>query len=212
MGVPKAAVDYYNRVDKLGARANKTARKAWKQVDPKNIRESWQRLSGLLAVSISAGQVRAADEGASYGAHTLAAQGLYEPPSGWVQPKAFGGYSTNGAPLDVTLYSVAPYALRKISQGVSVSSALRSGEVFAGQIAQTMVTDAGRSAAGVDTYVRRGVGYVRMVNHGEWDRCIFLAGKIYANDEGVLRHPNIYIYHLLSYTEDITYEDVFCDP
>lgn len=212
MGIPKAAVDYYNRVDKLGARANKTAREAWKQVDSKNVRESWQEIAGMLAVSVASGQVRAADEGASYGAHTLAAQGLYEPPSGWVQPKAFGGYSTNGAPLDVTLYSVAPYALRKISQGVSVSSALRSGEVFAGQIAQTMVTDAGRSAAGVDTYVRRGVGYVRMVNPGACDRCIILAGKYYANNEGFLRHPNCYCVHVQTSKKAAEDEGLIADP
>ena len=56
MGVPKAAVDYYNRVDKLGARANKTAREAWKQVDSKNVRESWQEIAGMLAVSVAAGR------------------------------------------------------------------------------------------------------------------------------------------------------------
>lgn len=212
MGVPKAAVAYYNRVDRLGARAKKSASEAFRQVDSKNIRESWQYMSGLLAVSVAAGQVRAADEGASYGAQTLASQGLYEPPAGFVNPQAFGGYSTNGAPLDRALYAAAPFALQRIANGSSVGSALRSGEVMAGQIAQSMVTDAGRSAAGVDTYARQGVGYVRMVNPGACDRCIILAGKYYRNNEGFLRHPNCYCIHVQTNVKAAEDEGLIAEP
>ena len=76
MPVPKSAVDFYNRVDKLGARANKAGQDAWQQVDSKNIRESWRYISGLLAISLATAQEEAAWLGASYGAQTLAAQGL----------------------------------------------------------------------------------------------------------------------------------------
>ena len=116
MGVPKAAVDFYNRVDRLGARANKAGQDAWKQVDSKNIRESWRYVSGLLAISLAAAQEEAAWLGASYGAQTLAAQGLYSPPDAWVDPKAFRGYSTNGVPLEQSLYAAAPSALRRRDQ------------------------------------------------------------------------------------------------
>lgn len=169
-------------------------------------------MAGLLAVSVASAQVRAADEGASYGARTLAAQGLYEPPEAWVNPQAFGGYSTNGAPLRHALYAAAPHALQRIASGSSVGSALRSGEVFAGQIAQSMVTDAGRSAAGVDTYTRQGVGYIRMVNPGACSRCVLLAGKYYRNNEGFLRHPNCYCIHVQTNTKAAEDEGLIMDP
>lgn len=212
MTVPDAAIEYYNRVDQLGTRANKAGQDAWKQVDPKNIRESWQHLSSLLAVSIASGQVRAAILGSSYGAQTLAAQGLYTPPDAWVDPKAFGGYSTNGAPLERALYGAAPHALRRIANGADVGAAMRSGQIMAGKISQTMVAEAGRSAAGVDTYARPRVGYVRMVNPEACDRCVLLAGKYYTNNEGFLRHPNCYCFHIQTSVKAAEDEGLISDP
>ncbi len=212
MGVPKAAVDFYNRVDRLGARANKAGQDAWKQVDSKNIRESWRYIAGLLAISLAAAQEEAAWLGASYGAQTLAAQGLYSPPDGWVDPKAFGGYSTNGVPLEQSLYAAAPSALRRIANGASVPSALRSGQVLAGQISQSMVVESGRQAAGVDTYVRQRVGYIRMVNPGACDRCIILAGKYYRNNEGFLRHPRCQCIHVQTNVQAAQEEGLIADP
>src|SRR5699024_7380691 len=67
-------------------------------------------------------------------------------------------------------------------------------------------------AAGVDTYVRRGVGYVRMVNPGACDRCIILAGKYYANNEGFLRHPNCYCFHVQTNPKAAEAEGLITDP
>lgn len=212
MGVPKAAVEYYNRVDRLGARANKVGQDAWKQVDSSNILESWGKLAGVLAVSLAATQEEAALLGVFYGAQTLASQGLYSPPDGWVDPGAFAGYSTNGAPLEAALYAAAPSALRRIAGGATVSSAMRSGQVLAGQISKTMVVESGRSAAGVDTYVRQHVGYVRMVNPGACDRCVLLAGKYYSNNEGFLRHPSCQCIHVQTNAKAAEDEGLIADP
>lgn len=212
MVVPQAAVDYYNEVDRLGVRANQVGQDAWKQVDPGNIRESWQRIASQLAVSVSAAQVSAAVAGSSYGADTLASQGLYTAPSGWVNPRTFGGYSTNGAPLDSTLYSAAPRTLRQIGDGADVGAAMASGQQLVGHIAQTQVVDAGRSAAGVDTFTRPGVGYVRMTDPGACDRCIILAGKFYRNNEGFLRHPRCQCVHVQTSTKAAEDEGFISDP
>lgn len=212
MGVPKSAVDYYNSVDRLGARANKAGQDAWRQVDSKNIQDSWDEIVAALTVSVAAGQVNAATLGASYGAQTLASQGLYTPPDGWVNPRSFGGHSTNGVPLEVTLAAVAPHALRRIANGASTGAAMRSGQILAGQIAQTQVVDAGRSAAGVDTFVRPRVGYVRMTDPGACDRCILLAGKVYSNNAGFLRHPRCQCIHVQTNTKAAEDEGLVADP
>lgn len=212
MAVPSAAVDYYNEVDRLGARANQVSQDAWKSVDPKNIRESWQRVAAQLSVSVSAAQVTAAVAGSSYGARTLASQGLYTPPSGWVNPRAFGGYSSSGVALEQALQGAAPRTLRQIANGADVGAAMASGQKLAGHIAQTQVVDAGRSAAGVDTFARQGVGYVRMADPGACDRCIILAGKVFSNNEGFLRHPNCSCIHVQTSTQAANDEGLVSDP
>src|SRR5690625_6935439 len=139
MAVPKAAIDYYNRLDRLSAKANRAARKAWRNVDRDHIRDSWALASRELTVSVTAGQVEAATLGASYGASTIAAQGFYTPPDDWVVPQAFAGMSPNGFPVEQALQSPAPRALRQISQGVPLDDVMRNSMVMAGAIAQTMV-------------------------------------------------------------------------
>lgn len=212
MSVPQSAVDYYNSVDRLGSRANKVAQDAWKRVDSKSIRDSWKEIAAALTASVTAGQVDAATLGASYAAQTLASQGLYTSPDGWVNPRAFGGYSANGMPLERALSAAAPHALRRIANGSNTGAALRSGQIMVGQIAQTQVVEAGRSAAGVDTFARPRVGYVRMTDPGACDRCIVLAGKFYANNEGFLRHPNCACIHVQTSTKAAEDEGLLSDP
>jgi hypothetical protein len=212
MAVPKAAIDYYNKLDKLGASANLAGRKAWQQVDRDHIRDSWALASRELSVAITSAQVEAATLGASYGADTIAAQGFYTPPDDWVVPQAFAGMSPNGFPVEAALQSPAPRALRQISQGVPVDDAMRSALVVAGAIAQTMVIEASRSAAGVDTFVRQGVGYTRMVNPGACDRCLILAGKFYRNNAGFLRHPNCACIHVPTSQQAARDEGLIDDP
>ncbi|HEY4536427.1 MAG TPA: hypothetical protein VIG71_10750 [Enteractinococcus sp.] len=212
MAVPKAAIDYYNRLDRLGVRAKRSAYRAWRSVDRDNIRDSWLEASRSLTVSVTAGQVEAATLGASYGAQTLAAQGFYTPPDEWVNPRAFGGFSPNGVPAREALQAPASRALHDLGRGRTIDQAMRSGQLLVGALVATMVTEAGRSAAGVDTFARPRVGYVRMVNPGACDRCIILAGKVYSNNEGFLRHPNCYCIHVQTNTKAAEDEGLIADP
>ena len=212
MAVPKAAIDYYNRLDRLGARANLAGRRAWRNVDRDHIKDSWAMASRELAAAVTNGQIEAATLGASYGASTIAAQGFYTPPDDWVVPRSFAGVSPNGFPVDQALQSTAPRALKQIAQGVPLDDVMRSGLVMAGALAQTMVLEAGRSAAGVDTFVRKSVGYTRMVNPGACDRCILLAGRFYRNNEGFLRHPNCACIHVPTSRQAARDEGLIDDP
>lgn len=212
MAVPKAAVDYYNQLDKLASKANLAGRRAWRKVDRDDIRGSWALASRDLSVAVAAGQVEAATLGASYGASTIAAQGFYTPPDDWVVPRAFAGVSPNGFPAEQALQSPAPRALRQLSQGRDIDSVMRSGLVMAGAVAQTMVIEAGRAAASVDTFVRPGVGYTRMVNPGACDRCILLAGRFYRSNQGFLRHPNCACIHVATSQQAARDEGLIDDP
>lgn len=210
--VPKAAIQFYNRLDRLGARAQRAALRSWRAVDRENIRDSWQLEARRLAVSVTAGQVEAATLGASYGAQTIAAQGFYTAPDGWVNPQAFGGMSPNGFPAQKALQAPASRVLHEIGRGQTVDQAMRSGQKLVAALAATMVIESGRSAAGVDTFVRPRVGYVRMTNPGACDRCIILAGKVYRNNEGFLRHPNCACIHVATSTKAAEDEGLVADP
>lgn len=194
--IPSPAVTHYKRVQRLAAVATLAARRAWRSVDPDFITESWSEALPTLEKAVTTAQLRAATLGASYGADTLAAQGLYEAPEAWVNPGAFAGQSAQGARLAAALYGTAPYVKNLIAGGMSTGAAMASGAKHAGMMAQTQVADAGRGAAGLDTFARPRVAYVRMLNPPSCSRCSILAGRVYRGNEGFLRHPKCDCVHV----------------
>ena len=210
--IPRPAVDHYRRMQRLQIASGQLAGRAWRTVDPDRISETWANAIPELSDSVSSVQVRAATLGSSYTANTLAAQGLYTAPDVWVNPAAFGGWSSRGAPLESALYSVAPQVKQLLGRGHSLESAMRSGERMAHMLARTQVADAGRTAAGVDTFARRGVLYTRMLNPPSCSRCAILAGRLYRNNEGFLRHPNCDCVHVATSTSAAEREGLVSDP
>lgn len=195
-----SAVDQYKQMQRLQTKTVLDARRAWGQVDAAHLSESWQavvRASGLFA-AVAAAQFRAAEAGAAYSAETLAAQGVYSAPTGFVNPSRFAGVAADGRPLESLLYSAVPYTKRLIGGGISSTVALASGRKFLDMLVKTTVADAGRGSAGADIAARPGVGYVRMLNPPSCSRCSVLAGKFYRWNAGFQRHPRCDCIHVAS--------------
>lgn len=214
MGVPAAAVEQYRLSQRLQARAQLRARRAWAQVQVGLLSQSWEvilRNSGLVA-ELSALQVEAATAGASYGAATLAAQGLYEAPVAFVDPSGFAGIAADGRSLAGSLYAAVPYTKNLIGGGMAPAVAKVKGGAFLELKAKTEIADAGRAAAGVDTFTRPGVGYVRMLNPPSCSRCSILAGKYYRSNEGFRRHPGCDCIHVQTSVEGARSEGLMHDP
>src|SRR6185437_3091389 len=76
-----------------------------------------------------------------------------------------------------------------IGGGMATETAMVAGRKSLETIMRTMIADAGRQAAGVDTAARRGTGYVRMLNPPSCSRCVVLTGKFFRYNQGFLRHP-----------------------
>jgi len=140
--------------------------------------------------------VKAAGAGASYGAATLAEQGLYEIPQHFVNPSAFGGFSSDGRSLEGLLYGAVPHVKTLIAGGMDPRQALGHGGKFLTTLTRTQVADAGRGAAGVDTATKRQVAYVRMLNPPSCSRCSILAGRVYRWNAGFQRHPKCDCVHV----------------
>lgn len=212
MGVPDAAVANYRQSQRLQAAAQLRARRLWRLLDPRFLSESWSELlaASSLEAEVSRLQVAAATAGAGFGARTLAAQGVYDAPERFVDVSAFGGFAGDGRSLGGLLYTAVPHTKRLIGGGMDVSSAMRHGGKFLGMAVKTAVADAGRQAAGVDTFARPNTGYVRMLNPPSCSRCAVLAGKFYKHNAGFLRHPRCDCTHIP--TMENTGEDLRTDP
>ena len=188
---PNPTVAHYRRVQRLQAAALRRADRYWAHVDPGHISESWAALLPHLTRDVTTTQLEAATAGATYGAAALAATGTWEPPAGFLDPRALAGRAPDGADLAYMLYTPARTAKIGISRGMTERHALTFGRDQLRALVKTTVTDAARVAAGADMAARPRVqGYTRMLNPPSCPRCVVLAGRFYRWNAGFRRHPN----------------------
>lgn len=187
--IPEAAVAHYKRMQELQALAVLAASQLWTEVGLSDLTGSWAAQIPALVPVLSGVQSKAAAAGASYGAATLAQQGLYEAPAAFVNPSGFAGFASDGRTLEGLLYGPVPYVKNLIGGGMAPNQALASGGKFLTTITRTQVADAGRGAAGVDVAARPNTGYVRLLNPPSCSRCSVLAGRFYRWNAGFRRHP-----------------------
>jgi hypothetical protein len=196
MAVPDATVSHYKRMQRLQALAVTAGGSLWSEVSLSDLSGSWAEQLPLLVPIVTEAQVKGAAAGAAYGAETLAQQGLYEAPKAFVNPKAFGGFASDGRSLEGLLYGPVPYVKNLLGAGLAPKQALSMGKTYLSMLTQTQVADAGRTAAGVDTASRVGVSYIRMLNPPSCSRCSVLAGKVYRWNAGFARHPKCDCVHV----------------
>lgn len=196
--IPEAALAHYKRMQALQVLVVTAARRAWSNVDPDFIAESWAEGVQQVRPVVAAAQVRAAEAGAAYGALALAEQGSWRAPDAFVDPEAFGGYAADGRSLEGLLLSPAYTAKGFIGGGYSSSQALQMGRSALDGILRTSIADAGRQAAGVDVAARPNTGYVRMLNPPSCARCLVLAGRFYKWNTGFQRHTRCDCIHVPS--------------
>ena len=213
MSTPETAVKHYRAMLRLQRSARAAAAVAWSSLSAAYLSESWDSVSPALVAAVSKLQLDAATRGAGYGGNTLADQGLYEAPEAWVDPSSLAGVSSRGASLGAALYSAIPHTKDLISGGMPERVALARGREVLQMSAATQVADAGRTAAGLDTFARPKVGYVRMLNPPSCSRCAVLAGRFYQNNEGFQRHPRCDCVHVpTTRTEAAESEGLVHDP
>lgn len=213
MSTPETAVKHYRAMLRLQRSARAAAAVAWSSLSAAYLSESWDSVSPALVAAVSKIQLDAATRGAGYGGNTLADQGLYEAPEAWVDPSSLAGVSSRGASLGAALYSAIPHTKDLIAGGMPERVALARGREVLQMSAATQVADAGRTAAGLDTFARPRVGYVRMLNPPSCSRCSVLAGRFYRNNEGFQRHPRCDCVHVpTTRTEAAESEGLIHDP
>jgi hypothetical protein len=194
--VPDAAVEHYKAMQRLQALVVLQAADLWSEVSLSSLDGSWAAQVPLLVPALTSVQVKAAAAGASYGAMTLADQGLYEAPQHFVDPAGFAGRASDGRTLEGLLWGPVPHVKTLIGGGMDPRKALKSGGSFLTTIMRTQVADAGRAAAGVDVATKPRISYVRMLNPPSCSRCSILAGRVYRWNVGFARHKRCDCVHV----------------
>ena len=207
---PEAAAKADAELRRLELLAVALGRRFWRHVRLDDLSGSWLAAVERLAPMLEPVQLSAASAGASYGASSLAAQGVYEAPAAFVDPRGFVGSSPDGRPLAGLLYSAVPGVKGFIANGMDPRAALRSGGALLDRNMRTLVSDTGRAAASVDVASRPRTGYVRMLNPPSCSRCALLAGRFYRWNKGFQRHPGCDCRHIPS-TEAVA-GDLTTDP
>ena len=210
MSLPDAAVRHADVVTGLQAVGLRAARKAWREVDPAWISESWQTALPSLRPVVESLQYRAAVDATEYGAFALADQGLYVPPVAFADPAGFVGRAPDGRQLDGLLYSPATQAKALIGAGVAPEKAVAVAGSRLEAMIRSVVADTARAAASVDIATRERVGYVRMLVGTSCPDCVILAGRFYRWNAGFKRHLGDDCIHVPSTAA--TAETVATDP
>lgn len=171
--------------NRISIAAAQGVRAEWAQVDPDQVRDTWQnRLPRVLALVVGAQR---------------AAAGLSEPylrrvlgldPAAQLAPEALSGVASDGRPLETLLAQPMVTALSYLATGRAVGDAMAAGLALLEMVVSTQVHDAARVADLVGITARPGVAYTRVVDLPACARCIVLAGQTYSYSEGFERHPN----------------------
>lgn len=207
---PQPMTDYDRAMRKASVRAITLGRVHWQNVAGSDISASWDESLTSLLPAVAMLQQQAATASLDYVGATLAAQGLYEAPRRFADPRAFAGVAADGRSLAGLLTSPATRAKTAINAGASVAEAIDVGGRSLDMMLKTTIADTGRAAASVDMAVRQNVGYVRMLTPPSCGRCVILAGRFYRWNAGFLRHPRCDCRHVPS-TENVS-GDIRTDP
>ncbi|WP_130291622.1 hypothetical protein [Pseudonocardia sediminis] len=190
--VAETARAFYALLATLSRRGEQEARKVWRELDPADLRGSWDRIgaSDRLMAGVGTLQLAAIDQAGEYVDRVLRAQGVDPSPLGDLLPDALTGIASDGRDLDDLMYAPIFATLADIARGKPADEAIASGEESLATIVNTQISDTGRAATDIEMAVEPQVtGYVRMLVPPSCGRCAILAGRRYRVSSGFQRHP-----------------------
>ena len=190
--IPVAVRDHYRHVLGWQAAALGVASRAWAEVSPNAISESWSTQVPYLAQSFDALRRNVAVDSAIYTPLTLSEQGQYRVGDAFTDVDAFLPTLATGGDLEAALYVPAIRTKEAIRRGVGVADALDTGKQSLYAILTSALSDTGRQVGGVAVASRPKTGYTRMLNPPSCERCVVLAGRFYRWNTGFLRHPRCF--------------------
>ena len=179
-------------------RAAAAAQSAWRRVSGTDLDTSWRTLAApALVDAVTSGQQSTAAPADAYVGAVVVSDGLTSQPAGQVQTRSLVGTAADGRPLLSLLYQPVIETRWRMLAGQSVEEALLGSLSTLLRMVESEVADAGRAADGISIASNRTcTGYVRQLSPPSCSRCVVLAGKVYAFNQGFQRHPHCDCVHV----------------
>ena len=184
--LPQAASEFYAAQQRLIAATLVLTRREWARMGD-DFDSSWAKVGPRVELLTASAQIGAARNGIRSVPATLSELDQMVEAEAQASARAFGGYASDGRPLDSLLYGSVVQA--KTADVTSTRDRLAVGGQWLDMVVHTMVADAGRQAGQVDAFTRPRVGFVRAANPPCCQRCAVLSGKFSKSSTPFLRHP-----------------------
>jgi len=172
---------FYSEQVRLADAAALMAARQWEKLG--SDLDKWPAIAGRLALIVSGAQVRAASNGITY------VEDQVGPPVAKVRAAAFGGWASDGMPLDSLLYGSVVQSRLKFGSGMTDEQVMAFCGNWLSMAVQQQVLDAGRGATGVAIAATPRTGWIRYVHTPCCQSCAVLAGKFFKWNAGFERHP-----------------------
>ncbi|MGR7002803.1 VG15 protein [Yinghuangia aomiensis] len=196
----EAAGAYYVQQQRIGRRAAEQAQEAWRNLDPRSPAGSFTSAGGVgdVIVDTVASAQRAAAQGAtSYIDAVVTAEGLTSDWTADLVTDSWMGRAADGRSLSTLLWQPVETTRVYLDGGMPAADALDRGLADLIRMVVSEVADAGRGATGAGIAAnRRTTGYIRHLSPPSCARCIILAGREYAWNQGFRRHPRCDCVHI----------------
>lgn len=211
--IPPALRTHGELTDRSEDRVAEVAVRAWGEVDPARISESWERVSPVVVSEIAREQTRVADSAVRTSREVSVETGQYRIPDDFHNPRELVGYGSQGVPLEDAVYSPAIGVKTRIAAGAPTAEAMLYGASTVASLASTIVADTGRESMQLDMIARKQAGYVRVVEAGACSRCIVIAGRFFRWNDGFKRHPSCRCEHMPARSKEWAEDEGwFADP
>ncbi|MDY0828580.1 hypothetical protein SK224_05505 [Microbacterium sp. BG28] len=186
MTLPKASARHYNSQRRIAGNALIQARRLWQRIGTE-FDAGWALIGAEMTALVTDAMREAAAGGIEYLPEVLEETGQTAALA-TVSASAFAGWTREGLPVGEALHGAVRVAKQAVSAGMAPEAALLAGRKSLTRVIPSAIADADRGAvhAGLTSV---GYGYVRMLNLPSCKRCIILAGRWYAWNEGFQRHP-----------------------
>lgn len=194
--VPSDIAKHYERVQGYQATALRETLRAWREVDPARISETWRLHLPFVAAAVTSSQISAAESALIADGDMAVATGQYVLPTGFVDPESTAGVASDGGDLEAALYALAIASKQAIAGGAAPRVAVAGVREQFDKIVRSLVSDSGRQAATADNPMRFAGGYTRMLNPPSCKKCVILAGRWYRWNTGFQRHPRCDCVHI----------------
>lgn len=192
MTTPRVSIQQYERQQQIAGVTVAALLRLWAQAGTE-FDFAYQQLRPRMVETIQLGRAASVHAAIPYTSEVLAETRQVGVPSGAIVPAAFLATAPNGLPVTATLDALPVKAKQAVGRGATALEARSAAGSWLSGIALTMLADTRRDVFQADIVSRPQVtGYVRMLNPPSCSRCVILAGKRFAWNQGFQRHPNCF--------------------